>query len=576
MKTSLTLKLGQYSDAGRKPENQDCFGACIPIASQLKIKGAVFAVADGISSSSVSQIASETAVKSFLEDYYCTSDAWSVRHSAQQVLRATNAWLQAQTRHSPYRLDKDKGYVCTFSALVLRSREAHLFHIGDSRIYRLRDGSLEQLTHDHRQWMGEQNSYLSRALGAETELEVDYRVLATEPGDLFLLTTDGIHEPLRQQTIIELLSLPTNDLDQAAQQLAQAALAAGSADNLTAQLIRIDGLPESVDHIMQQQVETLPLPPLLGAGEHFDGFVIERSLHASSRSHVYLATDQQSGKRAVLKMPSTELCGDPAYLEALLMEEWVARRVSNPHVIRVMDCQRPRNFLYAATEYIDGQTLRQWLHDNPKPTLEAVRKIIEQVARGLQALHRSEILHQDLRPENILIDQAGTVTLIDLGAARVAGIHAGLNDNTAALPPGTALYSAPEYFLGETGSTYSDLFSLAVLTYHLLSGEFPYGLQVARCNTIAAQHKLRYRSLLTETREIPTWVDAALKKALRPNPHRRYQEISEFITDLRRPNLDYLNSTRPPIIDRHPVRFWQSVSGGLMLLVIYLLTRLAS
>ncbi|WP_105101845.1 bifunctional protein-serine/threonine kinase/phosphatase [Microbulbifer pacificus] len=574
MNSTLTLDIGQHSSAGLKAENQDSCGARLPAEPQLGLKGATFAIADGISSSPVSAAASETAVKSFIDDYYCTSDGWSVQSAAEQVLKATNAWLYGQTRQSPYRYDKDKGYVCTFSAVILHGNEAHLFHLGDSRIYRLRHGSLEQLTHDHRVWLGEQNSYLSRALGVKPQLEIDYRRETLESGDLFILSTDGVHESLSQQTLIEHIEQQKDCLDKAAKNLVAAALANGSNDNLTVQLVRVNRVPEAKPELVEQ-AGTLPLPPLLNSGDEFDGYVIEREIHASSRSHVYLATDRSSGRRVILKTPSIDLSDNPAYLERLLREEWVARRVNSAHVVRAATTHRPRNFLYTAMEVVEGQTLQQWMTDNPDPGLEAVRGIVEQIARGLQALHRAEILHQDLRPENIMISCAGTVTLIDLGSARVAGIAEAAEEN-GQLILGTALYSAPEYFLGDGGTPRSDLFSLAVLTYHLLSGEFPYGTQVARCHTVAAQHKLRYRSVLSESRAIPAWIDATLKRALQPNPLRRHEALSEFVYELRHPNPEYRTATRPPLMERYPVRFWQSVSGVLLLVIVYLLSLISS
>src|SRR5690606_17904362 len=145
MSQQLVVSLGQYSDKGRKAVNQDFHGACIPPEPQLSSKGIAIALADGIGSSAVSHIASEAAVGSFLEDYYCTADAWSVKKSAQRVLMAANAWLYAQTRQSQYRYDMDRGYVCTLSALVLKATSAHLFHAGDTRICRLRGDELERL-----------------------------------------------------------------------------------------------------------------------------------------------------------------------------------------------------------------------------------------------------------------------------------------------------------------------------------------------------------------------------------------------------------------------------------------------
>src|SRR4029079_10177820 len=193
MSGRLSISVGQHSDKGRKPTNQDFHGVYIRAEPLLSSKGICIVLADGISSSGVSQLASESAVKSFLEDYYCTSEAWSVRMSGERVLSATNSWLYAQTRRSEYRYDHDKGYVCTFSAMVLKTSTAHLFHAGDARIYRLERAHLQQLTEDHRLRISDETSYLSRALGASERLELDYRAIPVEPGDLFVFATDGVY-----------------------------------------------------------------------------------------------------------------------------------------------------------------------------------------------------------------------------------------------------------------------------------------------------------------------------------------------------------------------------------------------
>ena len=418
----INLSTGQYASQGPKPAQQD-FTACrVPNGEQLALKGAAFGIADGISSSDVSHIASETAVKSFLEDYFCTSDAWSARTSAERVLLAANAWLCAQSRNGPSRFDANRGYVCTFSGLILKARVAHVVHVGDSRVYRLRDGALEQLTHDHRLWVSESESYLSRALGVNDNLEIDYRAEALREGDVFVLTTDGVHEHCQTRQIIDTVSESGTDLDGAAKQLVELALAQGSDDNLSAQIVRVNRLPDSDRPAFEQTIEDLPFPPELAAGQDFDGYTIVRQLHSNSRSHVFLALDSASDARVVLKTPSVDLREDPLYLEHLLMEEWIARRVHSVHVMKAAPPERQRQYLYTVMEYIEGQTLRQWLADNPDPSLETVRGLIEQVARGLYALHRMEILHQDIRPENLIIDSQGTVKIIDFGAARVAGL----------------------------------------------------------------------------------------------------------------------------------------------------------
>lgn len=573
MKPQLRISLGQHSDKGRKPGNQDCHGCCQPAEPQLHLKGVALAMADGISTSDVSHVASETAVKSFLEDYFCTSEAWSVRHSVEQVLAATNAWLYSQSRNGPHRFDQDRGYVCTLSALVLKAHTAYLFHAGDTRIYRLRDQALEQLTHDHRLWVSRDESYLSRALGVDALVEFDHQTLPLRVGDIFVLATDGVYEHLDNAAILATITRFPGDLDQAARSIVAQALDNGSDDNLSVQVVRVDALPEAAGKDLGREIEDLPLPPVLDVGREFDGYVIQQELHANSRSHVYLARDQASGEQVILKTPSIDLREDPDYLERFLLEEWIARRVSSQHVMAAGPRHRPRRYLYTVTEYIEGQTLAQWLRDNPGPDLETVRRIVEQIARGLYALHRMDILHQDLRPENVMVGPGGTVKLIDFGAARVAGIVEASGPDTANPLPGTALYLAPEYFLGEPGSEQSDLYSLAVLTYHMLSGRFPYGTQVARARTVAAQRRLNYRPVLDEDRDIPAWVDDTLRRALHPNPDRRIQELSEFTFDLRHPNRAYLNRTRPPLMERNPVVFWQGVSAVLAVVVLVLLGR---
>ncbi|MDO6565379.1 bifunctional protein-serine/threonine kinase/phosphatase [Amphritea sp. 1_MG-2023] len=574
MNSQLKVTTGQFSDKGLKELNQDFHGAYIPKEPQLSLKGIALALADGISSSDVSQIASETAVKSFLSDYYCTSDAWSVRTSGERVLGSINGWLFSQTQRSEYRFNKDKGYVCTLSAVVFKASSLHIFHIGDSRIYRLRAESMETLTKDHRAWVSKEKSYLSRALGISIDMELDYQTSSLHKGDIYLLCTDGVYEFIDTAFIFQTLQDYADDLDQAAEIIVKQAIDNGSDDNLTLQIARVDQLPQPLDSTLKHQVEALALPPLLQARETFDGYLILRELQANSRSHVYLAEDSDTHTRVVIKIPSVDLSDDPAYLERFLMEEWVARRINSAHVMKAGLQSRKRNYLYTVTEYIEGQTLAQWLIDNPSPTIETVRTIIEQIARGLQAMHRKEILHQDLRPENVMIDNNGTVKIIDFGAVHVAGIVEAENTLEQTGLPGTALYMAPEYFVGEVISTRSDLFSLAVITYHMLSERFPYGNQVAKCTTTSAQRKLAYQSVLDEDKAIPHWIDTTLHKALQPNPFKRYAEISEFVYDLRKPNHNYLRRHQPPLIERNPLLFWKSVSFLLTLTLLFLLVQL--
>ncbi len=572
MKNILQISYGQYSSKGVKEVNQDFHGICIPNEHQLKYKGIAIALADGISSSNVSDIASQISVNSFLEDYYCTSQTWSVKKSAMRVLTSTNSWLFSQSKKSIHSYDKDKGYVCTLSSMILKSNTAHIFHIGDSRIYRIRDKKEQLLTTDHRIRISSQEEYLSRAMGLDSQLTIDYEHIAIEKDDIFILTTDGVYEFLDFKFINETLNIYDGYYDTAARVLVEKALENGSDDNLTIQVIKIDNLPDKSIKEINEQLEEKKVPSLLEARQEFDGFEVIRNLTSSSRSHTYVVKDIKSGEKLVLKIPSTELQDDKAHLEKFLIEDWIAKKINNPHVVKSFVQTRKQNYIYNVTEFIEGQTLTQWMIDNPKPKLEKVRDIIEQIAKGLYAFHKLEMIHQDIRPENIMIDESGCVKIIDFGSTKVAGLDDITTFTEQFHIQGTAMYSAPEYFLGFEGTQRSDIFALGVITYQMLSGSFPYGVNVSKSTTKAAQKKLKYVSIYDEDKKnLPIWVDEAIKKACQIDPSKRYSELSEFIYDLFNPNQNFLKKTKPPLIQRNPLIFWQSSTLILFILVCILL-----
>ena len=559
---ALSVLVGQCSDKGRKPVNQDFYGWRVPEEPLLGSKGIAVALADGIGSSEVSQVAAEFAVMGFLDDYYCTSETWSVQRSVERVLGATNSWLHSRTRDSPYRYDKDRGYVCTLSALVLKSTTAHVFHIGDTRVYRLSGHSLEQLTQDHRVRVSADESYLSRAVGFNPQIEIDYRSLEIGRGDVFVLASDGVYEHVDGRFVAAALRAAHGNPDEAARAIVAEAYRRGSADNLTVQIVVVEDIPAHGVSEVQQQLARLAPAPLLQARAEIDGYRILREIHASARSHIYLAQELKTEALVALKTPATDLQGDRDHLERFLMEEWIARRLNSPHVLKPFPRTRERRFLHVAMEYIEGQTLAQWMTDNPRPGLEKVRGIVEQIARGLQAFHRMEMLHQDLRPQNVMIDGTGTVKIIDFGSVSVAGM-----DENASRVLGTFQYTAPEYFVGDAGTERSDLYSLGVITYQMLSGRLPYGAEAARVRNRKAQRALQYASL---SDEVAPWIDAALRKAVHPDPLERYEALSEFVHDLRHPNAALLRPT--PLVERNPTLFWKGVSAilGLALLLVLL------
>ena len=569
MKKTLKVSIGQYSTAGIKQQNQDFHGVYLPEGHVLKQKGIACVIADGIGSSNVSHLAAETAVGSFLSDYYSTSDAWSTQTSAERVIRATNSWLYAQTQQSQGRFDKDRGYVCTLSALILKQQQAHVFHVGDSRIYRIRDHEIELLTHDHRVWLSSKEHYLSRALGADYRIEIDYRNIELKEKDIFLLMTDGVYEFVTDQQLLDLI-LVDADLNQLAKAFVEKALEQGSDDNLSLQVIHVEQLPElNQFHIQQDYV----FPQQLSKGEVFEGYVIDKILHQNHRSCLYLAHDTQQ-QPLVIKTLGVDLQQDKNAVEQFQLEDWVSKRLKHDNLMQCYPHNTEKKYLFQCYEYLQGETLAQWLHRQEKPlNLDEILPILQQTALALNAMHRLEMLHQDIRPKNIMVinaENAMKIKLIDYGSTAVRGLVE-INPKNANRPLGTLAFMAPEYFIDQSPSVHSDQFSLAVMAYYLFTKQLPYGTDLARCNSLKQMKKVQYHSIRKYRPDLPIWLDKILGQALSIEPIHRFEALSELIHNLMHPSKELLNSKPPAIIERDPLRFWQmscAVLGLLFLLSI--------
>lgn len=564
MTAQLTIQLDQYSTNGRKTINQDFYGAVLPKPHVQQNKGIACVIADGISSSNVSHIASEVAVFSFLSDYFSTPESWSVKTSADRVIRSINTWLFAQTQQSQGRQDKDQGYVSTLSALILKGHLAHIFHIGDARIYRLQAGQLEQLTQDHQIWLSSNESYLSRALGVNAKVDIDYQTVQVYPNDIFLLMTDGVYEHLSLEDLNTTLSQSEN-INDLAKYFVKLAYENGSDDNLTLQIIKVDQLPEQIELDFIAAYKDLNIAPTLDEGAYLDQYKIEQIIHHNHRSTIYKAYDELKQKELVIKVPSLDLQQDSQLMQQFLLEEWIAQKIDHVHVLKSYPNTTPKTYVYHTLQYVQGITLARWFSQQKLPLdLTQTITIIEQVARALMAFHRLEMVHQDLRPENIMIDPCGKVTLIDFGSVQVTGLRelSMITDQ----PLGTFAYIAPEYLLGEQGTAQSDQFSLAVMTYYLLTGQLPYSTNLTKCKSLKELKALRYHSLSEHRDDIPIWVDHSLEKALSILPHQRYQDVFELIYDLKHKNHSLTKKYKKSLLQKNPVLFWQAITVILFLI----------
>jgi serine/threonine protein phosphatase PrpC len=556
----LAFTVGQYSVAGVKAQNEDALGIRIPEGVLLDMKGAAAIIADGVSAAEAGKEASETCVRNFLADYFSTPDTWTVKKSTTQVLVALNRWLYSRGQHLR---EAQKGFVSTLSCIIFKSHSAHIFHVGDSRIYRLRAGKLEQLTRDHRTVISAEQSYLVRAMGLDVSLDIDYKTLELEAQDIFLLSTDGLHDFISDEQLCVQLQAGGDNYELLSQQLVELALVHKSDDNISCQILRVDSLPaQSVDDACQK-LSALPFPPHLQPGMMIDGYRIEKELHASSRSQVYLVTDTQTGQSLCMKTPSINFVDDPAYIERFILESWIGSRIHSAHVVKIIAPNKAKSCLYYLMEYVNGQTLVQWIKLHPTPSVQDVIYMVEQICKGLRVFHRRETLHQDLRPANIMVDAHGEIKIIDFGSCLVKGIAEISSPIARESLLGTAEYSAPETILHGQSNEKSDLFSLAIIVFEMLTGSAPFDGKLAACRSERAYLNTRYTSTYDLNPLVPFWIDGAIRKSLRYDPERRHGDISEFLHELQHPNSKYKQQYRALLMEKNPVRFWQYLSGTL-------------
>jgi serine/threonine protein kinase len=565
----IRVAYGQATEAGRKATNDDCLGSRMPEEPLLTTKGVALVIADGVSAAEAGKQASEIAVQNFLTDYFDTPDAWTVKTSAHRVLTAINRWLYSLGRGFTH---AQRGYVTTLSTLIIKSHSAHIFHIGDTRVWRLRGGQVEQITHDHALRINDRDTQLTRAVGLDLNLEVDYHVTNVREGDAFLLTTDGVHEHLGQAGFSEVFAGLNSNLDAVCETLITRALANGSPDNLSCQLLRVDHLPaEESAAELSRELRQRPFPPALAPGMVIDGFEVEAEIDASKRSQIYRVRDRDSGGRFILKTPSVNFEDDDAYIERFVMEQWIARRIDNSHVVKAARLTREPTFLYNVFEHVAGPTLAAWVRDHPQPDVRQAVCILRGLIRGLNALHRREIVHRDLKPDNIVLDAEGEPVIIDFGACFVAGI----DEITAPIERdhvlGTVEFTAPETRLGRRPDARVDQFSLGIIAYQLLTGKHPYGNALDKAQSLRDFSLLRYTPSYEHNPLIPVWLDGAIRKACSVDPQNRYEALSEFEYDLTHPNDKFLLTEPLAKVANRSLTAWKLTAVALLALVVMLL-----
>jgi serine/threonine protein phosphatase PrpC len=510
----LYVDTGFSSARGARHDDQSCLIVVPTQDNDLGGHGALFAVADGIVDSPVREAAARDALKALGDHYYAAPENWGLKHALEESAAVANQALHA---------GGEQGRVAALSALVLRRRRWAVVHAGNTRVWMMRDNEIKLLTHDHVTPRVGRAPQIDRACGLSVELGGDFLSGELTEGDVFVLTNNDTHGVLTGSSILA-CAVAEVSAQQIATMVSEQAMKAGGGADAVACIVRIEQLPPESREDLEEDIAALPAIAPPAVGDVVDEFRIERLVHKSSRYRLYKATDTQVGQVVALKFPNPRDADEPGFAEIFLREEWIGRRVTSAHLVRTLPLKKGRRtVLYSVMAYPSGENLAKRLARKGTLSLREAAFVGSQLLEGLSQLHNQGIIHSDVRPQNIVMDQkSGQLMLLGLGSSHVPDTD---TSEITSSPSRRANFLAPELLAFNPEPTIrSDLFGAGVTLYRMLTGNYPYG------KISAAGHVPRGQYIAAGTRraDVPEAVDAVLRRACALDPDDRYESAQEF------------------------------------------------
>ncbi len=512
---TLFLDTGVATNKGKRGTN---FDSCIATAPDNRMEhGGLVACADGIAERPEAHEAARAAVQALSESYFAAPENWSTREALEQSVKAA---------HQVVASGGEARRASSLSVLILRGRCWTVAHLGHTRVWLYREHALKLITQDHVIPRPTKRARIAKAVGFDTAMAADFSNGELCEGDIFLVTSDGVHDHLNGAALISILQsdLPAQHL---ADTIVQRALETGTRDSASVCVARVEKLPDESRTDIDERADALQVVETVKSGDVIDGYTIKSVRHKDQRYRIYKALDQESGEVVALKFPVPR--PDQHHLaQSFLREEWSTRRISHPHVLRTLNI-RPgrRTALYTVLAYHKGETLAQRLRRKGRLPLRQALLLSSQLASALALLHRDGVIHGDVRPNNLLLDKANKQLLL-LGL----GSGATVNTSPPDLPDSRAgrNYLAPELLRGEQPNERSDIYAAGVTLYRMLSGKYPYGkLKSAK----PAEHR-PFIPLSQYRADVPIAVEELVEQACAWDAEVRFGKSADFVRALER------------------------------------------
>ena len=576
----MRLSCESKSSAGPvRKKNEDYLGFWQPDDEAEKLqRGAVAVVADGVGGLQNGDVASRMAVEIAIATFQRMNPANAPKQILRQIFDTANLEIYEAGMSEP----KGGRMATTLSVCIFRDRELHIGHAGDTRVYLVRQEQMRRLTDDHSytamqvklRLISEHEakasrlrSMLTRSLGPEPIVHFDFKRLKLMSRDRVVQCTDGLYCFMNDGELLE--GVDRLDMDEICPYLVSLAERRGTDDNLSAQVIQVDRLVEpKYDQpisILKKAGGGQPVTMTneVKPGDIIDGrFEIESVISRSGMASLFKAKDLENKRTVAVKIPYMQLESDPNSFARFQREEEIGELLNHPNIlkfIKIPNKTRP----YIVTEYLEGKPLSTVLNEmRPLPIQDAVQ-IASYICGALAHMHENKVVHRDLKPQNIMICEDGTLRIIDFGIAKSTEMR---RLTFAGFTPamGTPDYMAPEQVKGKRGDERTDIYSLGAVLYEMTTGSVPFE---GPNPFIVMNSRITGDPVAPRKRnpEIPQALEEIILHAMEREPHRRYHSAAAMKAELDDPETVKLTGRHHQLVSP---KIWKARWQGSRLIIV--------
>ena len=485
----MKITYAQHSSMGPARDNNEDYLAFFQSGEAHEAEAdrpaySVAMLADGVGGHGGGEIASrmavETALGKFREakpEMAANQIIWQMFNSANQAVY--DAGMQSGERNR---------MATTLTISVFCNDEVTIGHVGDCRAYVVQQGRIRRITNDHsyvamqtklgliseqEAMVSQLKSLLTRSIGQDLVIQVDYFNVKVNRGDYLIQCTDGLYSHVTEREMLDIVtSVPPSE---ACSQMIALAEERKTDDNLSVQVVAIEKVERVLYHMGVPYYREAPETAKgyeIEIGQILDDrFRVTEIINRSGMATIFKAVDLNTGQTVALKVPLMQFESDPGFFDRFEREELIGMSLNHPgilHVLSIENKSRP----YMVMEYLEGRTLRQRLSAGCMGLKEATDTALK-ICDALSYMHSYKVIHRDLKPENVMLCSDGSVRIMDFGIAKVAGLRR-LTFSGFSPSMGTPDYMAPEQVKGKRGDERTDIYSLGAMLYEMTTGSPPF------------------------------------------------------------------------------------------------------